>query len=319
MNTHRSVMIAVLVGVGVAGVAAQQPAARDEVGQLMESIKDLKWEDVDYSAQSSLQRCRVLMLLNHALDEVGAAAAAEADLMSEFVDMQGLGQAFASEQLAGAGPARTYEDAQRIAVALLQGPMSASRYSTALADTDERGLQSYERLYDETCRRKWSEFAEPMQHVRSMAAFLKAKSKRKDYLAWAEAEFDRRQQQYETEMAERRAAAKGDTEQEEQARLERLRQKQAEKEQEGEAESLQAQQALYAAHQPQVIVEVDDDDGWHAGWYHGHARRAHRRAWHQDTAHRTQVRERTDERLDNWQRSGREGGQHSGRKGGRRP
>jgi hypothetical protein len=302
-------MIAVLLGVGVAGAADRKPKARSEIAQLRQSLEGLKWKDIDYDSLSGLERCRALMLLNHAMAEVGAVAIAEADLMSEFVDKQNLGEEAASSPRVDAGLARNYEDARKIAVALLRGPMSGSSYATALANTDESGLKAYERLYDKPCRRKWSEFAECRQYVGSTAAFLKAKGKIKDYMAWADAESDRRQQEYEKEMAGRRTAAKAGAEQKKaegearMAELEQQRQQQAES-------SRQAQQLLYGAQADAsgavVVDDDDDDDDWLPGY--GIVRRARPRAWHRDRVYHTQARKRTNQRIDAGRRSGRGGG-----------
>ena len=308
MNASGSMMMAVLLGVGVAVAGAQKPAAGSKVAEMQKTVRGLKWQDVDYEGVSLLERCRTLMLLNHSLDEIGAVVIAEADLMSEFVEIQKLGKEAASGPPADTGLARNYEDARKVAVALLQGPMSDSRYTSELAGTDESGLKAYEKLYDKTCRGKWSKFVESRKYVQTTAAFLKGKDKIKDYMAWVDTESERRQQEHEKKMAERRSATKArgkEKRDQQQARKEEIaRQQEAEAEQ-----SRQAQEALYASMQSgtaapagTVVVDDDDDDGWLLGY--GIARRGRRRDWHRDSAYQNRARERTNVRVNRGGRSG---------------
>lgn len=321
MKTQRCCLLMVVLGVGVSAAVAQRPADREGLAELKQSLQGLEWEKVDYDAQSTLERCRALMLFNHALDEIGAVAVAEADMMSEFLETQGLGQAYVSQPASDVVPTRTYEEGRKIAAALLKGPLADSRYATELSKTDDAGLAAYEKLYAKSCQDKWNEFVEPVRAVRGMAAFLKAQGKVKDYMAWAEAETERRQQLYEQEMADRRSAAAAEAEAkkaEQKARAEELEQQQRER-----AESRRAQQALYAAEQAQAAaaydgVAVDDDDGWYSGWYYGVAANARRGGWYRDSGYRAQARDRVQQRQRDWHGAARPGGGGGGGGGRRR-
>jgi len=185
------------------GVVAQQKPGElpPDLQSLPTEIKQLQWKSIDTSALSPLEHCRALLLMNHALDELSANATAEADLMSSYIETKKLGSQFASTPPPPAPPQLGYADAEKVAVALLKGPMSQSYYATELDDVSATGLASYEQLYERTCQRRWSEFAESRAQVRAMASFLGNNQMMSDYQAWATAEAALRQQQYEKKTA----------------------------------------------------------------------------------------------------------------------
>ena len=160
LNKQLHFLISILLGIGVTGAFAQRSSTKNHVAELRQSLHGLKWENVDYDALSTLERCRALTLLDHALSEVGAVATAEADLMSEYVEQQGFGEEFASSQTAEAAPTRSYNDAQKTAVALLQGPMAESRFATMYEGSDETSLRASLQLHESGSRRKWRKFSE---------------------------------------------------------------------------------------------------------------------------------------------------------------
>jgi hypothetical protein len=278
----------------------QHADARKQFAEIRRTLDALDWQKVDFEGLSLLQRCRALMLLNHALDELGAAALAEVDLMGAYLEQQDLHAAYVAKPPEIPPRVQSFEDARKIAAALLKGPMASSRYATELSDTDDAGLKAYENLYEKTCREKWDGFMAHSKDLRSMAAFLNAKGKTKDYMAWAPAETDRRHAQHETEMAARRAAvvAKHEqTEHEQQTRAAEL-----EKQQQERAASRHAQQALLAAAQssqaaaqPAATAQDEDDDDWYPGWYNGVIDNAKRHT-HRDGAYQSGARARVEQR-----------------------
>ena len=311
-----NIVLAATLGIGVTEALAQRSKIENSVAELRQSLRGLKWQSVDYDALSTLDRCRALTLFDHALSEVGAVATGEADLMSEYLEQQGLGAEFASSQIAETAPARSYEDGQKTAAALLQGPMAGSRYATMYEDSDETSLKASLRLHESGSRRKWRKFSEPVQNVRSMTSFLKSKDMYQSYLVWANAESDRRQQEHEQALAEKRAAAKGKSEQ---ARVERIaRAKELAEQRQQEQESRLAQQAIYAQsaanEQGDVIEDYYDDNDWYPVRYYRRPLDPRVQHWHRNGANQVRARERTNNRVNNWRRSG-----GAGRRGGGRP
>ncbi len=313
MSKHFHFLISILLGIGATEALAQQSMAKGNVAELRQSLRGLKWESVDYDALSALERCRALTLLDHALTEIGAVATAEADLMSQYLEQQDLGAEFASSQTAEAAPARTYEDGQKTAAALLQGPMAESRYATMYQGSDEADLKASLRLHESASRRKWSKSSEPVRNVRGMTAFLKSKDKYQSYLVWSKAESDRRQQQHEQTMAEKRAAAKARSEQTQVERTARAQELAQQRQQ--EEDSRLAQQAIYAqsAATEQGDVVEDFDDYWYPSRYYGRPRNPRVQHWHRNGANQARAREHTNKRVNNWHRSG-----GAGRRGGGR-
>ncbi len=323
MRTCRLALIACLFAAGVSHAQTDVRDTHKKLLELQKTLQKLDWEKVDFDALRPVERCRTLLLLNHALDELSAVALAEDDLLGAFLEEQNLSAEYAAKAPAGAPPARTFEDARKIAAALLAGPMATSPYASDLADTDENGLKAYENMYDRTCRGKWEGFAVSSQDVRSMVAFLKAKGKLKEYMNWAPTETNRRQVQYEQEQAAQPAApaprpkAAG---QEPQGQPAELEQQQKER-----TESEPAQEALYAMQQPPAAqTVVVDDDGWYSGWYYGAVDNLKReRAVHRDSGYQAQARARVEQRRDNWQGPARPSGVQPPARprggGGRRP
>ena len=180
---------------------AQSENLPPDIARLPDQIKSLKWQSIDTAALAPLERCRALLLLNHTLDELSANATAEADLMSAYIEKQNLGSQFASTPPPPAPPQLTFADAEKVAIALLKGPMSDSYFATELGDVSPAGLQSYEQLYERTCQRRWSEYDESRTQVRAMASFLGNSQKLADYEGWATAEAALRQKQHEQKLA----------------------------------------------------------------------------------------------------------------------
>jgi hypothetical protein len=221
---------------------AQSQKLPSELAGLPDEIKTLKWPAIDMGQVSTLERCRALMLLNNTLDELSANAAAEAELMSAYVEKNNLGAQFAGTAPPPAPPALSFADAEKVAVALLRGPMRTSSYASNLAGLGAGALESYEQMYARTCARRWSEFDESRHLVRCMSSFLGKAKKLPDYDAWATAESARREAaaQQRAAAAPSAAAARAQQDQKQEAQL---------REQQLELQQMSA--ALAAAHAQQ--------------------------------------------------------------------
>lgn len=315
----RTAVAAACVCLGFAAIAAAQPPpGAEDIAKWRDAIKDLKWKDIDPAKLSLLERCRSLMLLNHALDELIGAGTAQADMMSEYIDQKQLGQEFASNPPPVEPRPFTFDDAVKMGVALLRGPMSQSSYASELAETDEQGLKAYENLYEATCQRKWSEVGECRRQLRAMLVFLKGKDKLKEFSAWAPGEVERRQQAYEAEMAQRRSAAVAKAEAKTQADQQRATEAQQQRLQaQQQAASAQLQMAMAAAQQSaaqpsQQTTTSSGDDDWFPGWYYGVPANMRRNAWYNNAGWRGESRAQTAARVSSWHGGG------GGGRGGRR-
>lgn len=291
-----------------AGLAQQGPI---DISTLPAEIKTLPWKAVDFSAVSAAERCRALLLLNDVLDEVNAQMTAEADLLSEYLDTQDLGPGYASQAPADDPKALTYEDGQKVAVALLRGPMAQTSYASQMVDQDADALKAYENLYQSTCKWKWGSMADNRLRVRGMSAFLEKQGKMADYKAWVPGEVARREEANKQEMAQRKADAQAkQQEQREQRQQQLLAKKDAELKQQQEA-TAQMQQALMAAQQSQSAAPtgVVVDGGYPNYYYGGYLAGS---AWYRDAAYQGWARRNTDARIAGWHGGG------GGRRGGGR-
>src|SRR5262245_23863861 len=281
---------------------------------LPETIKKLDWKSVDWNATPPLEQARALMLLDDVLNEMGSQMAAEADLMSQYVDEQNLG-----EQFAALAPVEdkhlTLEEAQRVAVAMLRGPLAASSYATSISDATGNALNAYLNLYRSTCNREWAAAVESRQHMKALTHFLQSTGKMQAFRAWVPGEIERQKKEREQEMAQKRAAAqeqeKQKREQRQQAAQDRKEQEQKQREQEEQA-AAQMQQALSAA-------QAGDDtstpsDGSYPDWYYGGLGYA-TGVWYRDEALRGAAVARTENRMAGWSGAG---GRRGGARGGGR-
>ena len=83
----RLFLIALVLPVfATAALAAQSQKLPPDLARLPDEIKNLKWQTIEIGQATTLERCRALLLLNHTLDELSANAAAEADLMSAYIE-----------------------------------------------------------------------------------------------------------------------------------------------------------------------------------------------------------------------------------------
>jgi hypothetical protein len=304
-----TITVCVCAYLGCTGVArAQQPSGPIDLASLPDAIKKLKWQDIDLAKLDPREHCRALMLLNVALDEIGAQSTTEADLMSQFIDEQNLGPEFASHPPPTDAPALTATDALRIAVALLRGPMAQSSFATELTDTPDSGLAAYMHMYESTVQRRWSTASEGRRQVRCMSLFLTKKGKMDDYQAWVPTETRKRDQQYEQEMAQRRSAQAAQARAQEHA----AQQREADiaKQKQEQQYALKMQQAICAAQQSSsqqsnnpTVVQGDGD--WYPGWYYGGMSYLGAGAWYRDAGYRGAAAGRTDARVAGWHGAGR--------------
>jgi hypothetical protein len=301
-----------------ASAAAQ--STKVDLKTLPATIKSLDWKSVDWNATSQLDQARALSLLNHVLNEMGSQMAVEADLMSQYIDEQDLG-----EQCAAMPPVEdkhlTQEEAERVAVAMLRGPMAGSTFATMIADATPNDLKAYQQLYTSTCNREWASAVESRQQLKTMSHFLQTSGKLEGFKAWVPGEVERRKKEQAEEMARKRAAL---AEQEKQKKEERMQAAQERKEQEekqrqaDEQAALQMQQAMAAAQASQATEPAPAAYDDYPDWYYGGLGYAYG-SWCRDDALRAVALSRTENRMTHWRAGGGgRGGGGGGRGGGRR-
>lgn len=294
-------LAACLVCIATADVLAQD---RFNVKTLPAEIRALPWKTMDFDGASALERCRALDLLNDALDEIRDELSADADLMSGYIDEKELGDAFVAH--AGAdGPAPlTYPEGQKVALAMLRGPMASSVYSTVLEGAGENELRAFANMNLSSTRWKWGEMADRRDRVREMFHFLKAQGKLEDYNAWVPGELERRAAEQKAAMDEKkRVAAEKAKEQSEKAReaaRERREQEERDELAKRERAAAEMQQAMAAAQDSQPAstggtVVVDDDD--YGYWYYGGLWNRPRVELYRDPAYRGAAAAATDRRM----------------------
>jgi hypothetical protein len=278
---------------------------------LPSTIKSLDWKSVDWNTVPPLEQARALMMLDDVLNDMGSQMAAEADLMSQYIDEQNLG-----EQFAAMTPVEdkhlTLEEAQRVAVAMLRGPMKVSAYAVAMSDAAGNQLSAYMQMYKSSSNREWASAVESRQHMKSMAHFLDSSGKMEAFKAWAPGEIERQKKERDEEMAQKRAAAVEESKQQQEERKraaqERKEQEQKQREQEEQA-AVQMQQAMAAA-ESSGAAPVENGNGSYPDWYYGGLGYATGQ-WYRDEAYRGAAVARTENRISGWRGGG-------GRRGGGR-
>jgi hypothetical protein len=272
---RRIVSTLIIAAAFIPAPALAQPKV--DLSTLPAEIKTLQWKDVNFASLPALDQCRALLLLNDFLDEVNAQVTGEADLLSQYIDINKLGDQFASQPPVADTAPLTLGNAMQIAAALLKGPMASSSYATQLSGSPADVLTAYESMYNSTCQRKWSTVADFRLRVRNMTAFLQSQKKLEAFQAWVPGEIQSQNEQHQAEMAARRAAAAAATEKRdaEYAKLqqERYQQQQQQMQQQQKA-SIQMQQAMAAAQQNQSGNNNNNNQGYvvnggYPGWYYG--------------------------------------------------
>ncbi len=281
-----------------------------DVKTLPDQIKSLKWRDTDFEGASLVERCRALDLLNDALDSIRNQFSADADLLSQYIDDNNLGPEFASTPPGPAREARTFADAQKIALALLRGPMSTSTYSAVLSGAPDDQLAAFLNMNQSGCQWKWAEMADRRDRVIAMTGFLKAKGKLEAYTAWVPGELDRREAEQKASTAEKQQAAAAKAKEQSERAQELIRQRQQEDEAQDQADrekqAAMLQQAMAAAQSRPattggVVVPSDDDDPY---YYYGGLAAYRGAALYRNAAYRGAANAATDRRMKSWHRGG---------------
>jgi hypothetical protein len=300
------IVLAGLLGSVAAAAVAQQPKV--DLSGLPEVMKSGKWKDIDVAKLDLLEHVRALLLLNDVFDDIGGSTRAEADLMSQFIDAQQLGPKFASSPPPPPAPAPlTCEDALKVAVVMLRGPLSSSAYATNMGDVkDENFLHSYLPLYEPTCRRKFADIVEARHQLDWLAYFLQSNKLIKQYQDWVPGEIQRRQQAYEAQMRQKRAGHLAQEQQAKQAQEQRAaeakEEKQKQKAQQEQA-AIQMQQAMAAAQQAQAgqqSAASGGGDDWYPGWCYGGVSNLEHADWWRDAAYRGAANADVHARMTGW-------------------
>jgi len=298
MNRAIIVALCVLVLLARAGLAADQPVAspfdRSDAG--VQQLKQLKWKDINFAAQDLKTRCTAALALKQVLTALGGKSDARIDLLVDYLNQQKLGEAFAAQMGDIPEPMQvSYDDALKLAVALIQSPMGAAKFDDELEGSNDNMLKAYLVMYDKSCPRAFDEVIESRHHVRAMGLFLEKQGKFEEFNKWADAERKRRQMVFEQEQAQKRALAvtvEVARKEEAQAAAEekrRLEQEQAARDMEM---AMQYQQQQVAG-DPQTVVV--DDGHWNGStWYPGTG------AYYANAAYRANVRDKVGNANNNW-------------------
>ena len=301
MRTHSVVTVGCLVAMIVQGSVLAQQKAPVDLNTLPAEIKALKWQQIDLSTVSTLERCRAMLILNDILDEMNAQLTAESDLMSQFIDVQKLGAKFAARPpLADPAPL-TLANAEQIATAMLRGPMSQNP-DYKLGGMDPSSLPAFEQLYKSTVDSKWTTLLAARLRVRAMAGFLGTQGKFDEYKAWVPGAVAA----HNAEITRQRAAAEQEQQQEaQQAAIQQQRYQQQ------QMAAMQMQQALAAQQQSQSQDQAPAQvtvatGGYPATYYGGLAgvgvTGTTAGAWYRNGAYLGAAAARTDARVAAWHR-----------------
>lgn len=299
-----------------AALYAPAQSAQPDLAALPSVIKSGAWKSLDTSTLTLNQQCQVLQLLNDSLDELSAKARAQADLMSAYLDEGNLGPQFATSPPPADPSPLTYNDAVKIAAALLAGPLAQSSYATEFAGTtDTNFLNAYQQMFQTSCQRKWSELTESRRQLSWMSAFLKSKDLTKSYEAWVPGEVQRRQQEVAAQAAQRQAAyqarqqaqkqkAQQIANQQNQQLNQQVQKTQAQQQaytQQQIAAAQQVQESLGSAEQ-QLVVGGSGAVGVYPGAYgYGDLGAG---AWYRDAAYRGAAGAATEARFSSWHAGG---------------
>lgn len=282
-----------------------------DVSKLPDEIRSLPWKSIDPAALGEVERCRALLLMNDAVDELHAQSAAEADLLSEYIDTHNLGDAFAAQPPVPDASPVSMDDGLKMAAALLRGPMSGGPYASAMSDAAPGTLAAYEQMYRSSCQRKWAAMTDSRLQVRSMMRYLQTAGKLDDYIAWVPGAVAQRTRDHDAEVARRRAAQAAQQQQQAQDRLAqeqaRLQQEQQQLQQQRQA-TQQMQQSMIAAAQQAGQAQNQappPNQGYvvnsgYPDWYYGGAVALGAGAWYRDAAYRGAATARTDARMNAW-------------------
>jgi hypothetical protein len=176
------------------------------------------------------------------------------------------------------GQVLSLQDGEKIAVALLRGPMAKSSFATAIGDAQGTVLTAYLQMYNSTCNRKWSGAMDSRLQVKSMTGFLEKSGNMAAFNAWVPGEVERRTKEHDAQMAAQRAAAASAQQQEQQQRIQAQQQKLAQEkqqlqqqQQQQQQETAQMQQAMAAAQAGQSGGSAAPATGGAAypNWYYG--------------------------------------------------
>lgn len=297
----------VLVGIGHAAARAQTTPI--DLSALPAEIKALKWQDIDMSAVSSIERCRSLYLMNEVLDELKAQSTTEADLLSDYIDTNDLGGDFAGQPPVADPAPLTMASGLKIAMALLRGPMARSSYATQWSGVPESSLGAYEQLYQSSCQWKWSAMTDGRLRVRGMMRYLETKGKLDDYVAWVPGAVARQAQQQQAELAQRHDAAIAEQQQKYEDRLKQEQAQLQQQEQQQRQAALQMQQSLCAAQQSQNQAQSSTQqnvvEGGYPSWYYGGVATLGAEGWYRRGAYLGAAQARTDARVAAWHGAGR--------------
>jgi len=272
------------------------PFDRSDAG--VQQLKQLKWKDVNFAAQDLKTRCTGVLALKQVLTTLGGKADARIDLLVDYLDQQKLGEAYAAQMGEIPEPVQvSYDDALKLAVAMIQSPMGAAKFDDELEGCNDSTLKAYLVMYDKGCRRAFDEVIESRHQVRAMGLFLEKQGKFEEFNKWADAERKRRQMVFEQEQAQKRTlAVKEQVARKEEAKAATEERRRLEQEQAARDMELAMQyQQQQVASDPQTQTVVVDDGHWNGStWYPGTG------AYYASAAYRGYVRDKAGDAIQKW-------------------
>ena len=287
------VLVLLATPLAVAEGPAQSPFDKDDPE--IATLRKLDWKGINFDGLDARTRCTATFALSKGLCDLGTKADSRLELLIDYLDDQGLGEAFANEKgLESDFKPPAYEDLKKLAAAYIKSPAGATKYSKEFATTGDDLLPRYITLYEKSAKREYDETVESRMQVRSMALFLERKGKLADFKTWSVEERKRRKEEQQKALAEKREATeKANAERADQARAaaEQRRQQQ---------EELAAKQLEYSMQQNQPGEgsggAYDDDSWWEDDGYWG--------GYYNVYAYRGAVRDRSNDAIQRW-RTGR--------------
>jgi hypothetical protein len=296
MNRAMIVVVSVLSLLGPCGYAADQPATSpfDKGDREIQELRKLEWKTVDFAAQDLTTRCTALMAMEKTLTMVDGKADARIDLLLEYLKLNKLEEAFASQQgqIPGA-QVISFDDACKVATALVRSQGRLAKLNAEFAGSDEATLKAYLAMYEKSARRAYGEAAESRGHVRTLGLFIEKNGKLADFQKWSAAELDRRQKEYEKAMKEKQLqAVQADLRGEAAAkRLAEQRRRQEQEEATRDMEVAMQYQQLNMAGAP-VDGNADGGNGSNDAYWYGTATWPWAGMYYANPGYREQVRDR---------------------------
>lgn len=180
-------------------VRAAEPAAPvdspfDKQDIEIQKLKALKWKDLDPTAQDLRTQCTTMLAMTRILDLLGGKADARAEMLSDYIEEQRLGETFGRSSPRFPSRCRSPSSMRRISLAFIKSPLGVAKFSDEFGGSDDGVLKGYLMLYAKTALREFAEVVEARHGVRAMSLFLEKQGKLAEFEKWSSAEHKCRQE-----------------------------------------------------------------------------------------------------------------------------